>query len=348
MKTLPTPTHPTLKQVKFGRRKPVAHGLRLRLGDYLKFSLPQPPSTVDYTGKAKSSLTDVLLNDSLSCCVVSGGYHIVGLETGNAGAEFHASSPQIIADYGAIGGYNPKDPNTDQGCDESTALDYWQQHGFANGTKLLGSLVVDATNKAEVMAAMFLFENLMFGVGLPDAWISPFPSGDGFTWDVAGAADPNNGHCYVGVGYTTSGVLIDTWGMIGTTTWKAIAAYASAKGGGELHVALSPDQLAKGMSKAPNGVDWAQLIVDFNSMGGSVPVPVPVPPPAPTPPPAPPAPEPVPAPPAPPVASGPTLAQVQKWVKDAIEKGGALTQQVTRKHAISIAETAIAAHWPSS
>lgn len=338
-------THPTLKQVKFGRRQPVAHTPRLRLADYLKFSLPQPPASCDYTAKAAAVLADILLNDSLGDCVIAGGYHIVGVETGNAGTAFHATDAQITKDYSAIGGYVPGDESTDEGCDETTALDYWAQHGFANGTKILGSLVVDATNKAEVQVAMFLFENLMFGVGLPDAWISPFPSASGFTWDVNGDADPSNGHCVVGVGYNSSGVQIDSWGMIGTMTYAAVAAYAGSKGGGELHVALSPDQLAKGMTKAPNGVDWAQLIVDFNSMGGKVPVPSPSP--APTPP-APPAPSPTPPPLPPAPAVGVTLAQAQAWAKAAIEKSGPKSGQITRSRASTLAETGLANGWPKS
>jgi hypothetical protein len=62
-----------------------------------------------------------------------------------------------------------------------------------------------------------------------------------------------------------------------------VAKYAAGTGGGELHVMLSPDQLAKGQIKAPNGVDWTALLQDFNAMGGNVPLPSPVPP-APAPP----------------------------------------------------------------
>ena len=67
---------------------------------------------------------------------------------------------------------------------------------------------------------MDLFGNLYSASDSP-SWVNPFPSGDGFTWD-ADAPDPNNGHCFVGVGYNDEGVQIDR-GVIGTITWKAIA-----------------------------------------------------------------------------------------------------------------------------
>ena len=293
------PGTPIAPMISFGRRRPVANCPHLSLRNYLGSKLPAPPGSCSYISAAAAVLSLIYDNDYLGCCVISGGYHEVGVATGNAGKLFTATDDQIIGDYGAIGGYVPGDPNTDNGCDEQTAMNYWTQHGFADGTKLLGWLEVDATNKTEVMQAMFLFENLFFGLELPDAWINPFPSNNGFVWDVAGDPDPDNGHCIVGVGYSgpgiartrivgvnAEGVQIDTWGMIGTITWAALAAYVVPSAGGMLYTWLSPDQLAKGQQNAPNGVGWRDLCLDFNSLGGNVVVP-PAPPPVPPVPPVP-------------------------------------------------------------
>lgn len=281
------------RTVKLGRRRPVALGPRLRLSRYLDIALPPGPAAVDYSAKAASVLADIYGNDSLGDCVIAGAYHIVGVETGNAGALYTATEQQIEHDYSAIGGYVPGDDSTDNGCEMQTALNYWMAHGFANGTKPLGWLAVDATNKAEMMSALYLFEHLYIGAELPDQWVNPFPSGPGFVWDAAGASDPNNGHAVMACGYGPLGVKIDTWGMLGTMTWAALAAYCVAPAGGELYVLLTLDQLARGQMRAPNGVAWADLIRDFDLIGGHVPIPVPPPPP---PPPPPPAPHPAPAP----------------------------------------------------
>lgn len=256
--------------MKLGRRRPAPGGKKLKFTHYTRVGqLPAPPASCDYSSKAAAVLADVFENDSLGDCVVAGGYHIVGVETGNAGDLFHATSAQITADYSAIGGYVPGDPSTDNGCDEQTALNYWIKTGFADGTKLDGWMAVDAANPAEAMLAMYLFENLYFGIELPDAWISPFPSSSGFVWDV-GTPDPSNGHCVMGVGFDGAGVTIDTWGLLGKLTWAAIAALCVPSAGGELYVMVTPDQLAKGASKAPNGIAWADLVADFQAMGGSL------------------------------------------------------------------------------
>jgi hypothetical protein len=325
------------KVYKFGRKRPRVKQLRLSFKNYLKGQLPTPPATTSYWPKADSALRNIYLNDQLGDCVIAGGYHVVASETGNAGNLFTASNQQIISDYSAIGGYNPNDPNTDNGCDEETALAYWTNNGFANGTRLAGSLSVDPTNQAEIAAALWLFENLIFCIELPDAWISPFPSTDGFTWDIAGSPDPDNGHSITGIDLASGGILIDSWGMKGTLTYKAIAKYCSQSAGGSLNVVLTPDQLAKGMTKAPNGFEWADLINDFDSIGGNV-SPIPTPPPTPV------SPSPSPTPPSP---SGVGLAQAQKWITAAFMK---MPQQgmMSPKGAMSTANAALADNWYSN
>jgi hypothetical protein len=310
--------------MKFGRRRPMPGAPKFRLKNYLRAALPTAPTSVDYTSPAASVLANVYKNDVLGDCVVAGAYHVVGVESGNAGDLFTATDAQILADYSAIGGYVPGQPSTDQGCDEQTALNYWTSTGFANGTKLLGYLAVDPSNLPEVQAACWLFENLYFGVELPNAWINPFPSSSGFTWDAAGEPVPENGHCFIGAGYSTSGVIIDTWGMLGTLTWAAVQKYCAQSAGGALYVMLSPDQLAKGSAKAPNGVAWADLLSDFDSIGGHVPVPVPAP--------------------APPTGPA-TLANAQAWAAAGINAGAPLQ---TRDQAIAAANAALAKGWPSS
>ena len=311
--------------MKLGRNRPVAVGPHFRLRNYLRASLPIPPASCDFSAPASPVLANIYGNDELGDCVIAAGYHVVGVETGNAGALYTATTDQILADYGAIGGYVPGNPATDQGCDEITALNYWQQHGFANGTRLLGWLSVDATNVTEVKTACALFENLFFGIELPDAWVSPFPSSSGFVWDV-GTPNPANGHAVMGVGYNDSGVQIGTWGMVGTLTWRAVAALCSPAAGGMLTVMLTPDQLAKGQAKAPNGFAWTDLIADFDSMGGSVPVPPPPPPPPP-----------VPAPGAP-----VSLEEAQAWTLSALQKAHPL---LTRRQAETIVQGALASNW---
>jgi hypothetical protein len=240
-------------------------------------SLPAPPPSCDYRPKAKAVLSQMYLNDQLGDCVIAGIAHLVGLFAANAGTRpVIFTNAQITALYSAIGGYVPGDPQTDKGCDEQTALNYWQQNGapIGSGHQLAAWLAVDPTDSNEYRTAMWLFENLYFGLELPDSWLNPSP---GFTWGP-GTPDPDNGHCFVGVGYDKNGVMIDTWGMTGVITDKAILKDDVRDAGGGLYTVLSQDILDSAMQKAPSGFDWSQLIADFDAIGGNLPAAEPSPP----------------------------------------------------------------------
>jgi hypothetical protein len=239
--------------------------VRFHLKDYLRPKLNPPPSSVDYTPNALTALRRIYKNDTLGCCVVASKAHMQGVWTGNAsgGAPFLWSDDQIVAMYSACCGYVVGDSSTDVGCDPIQVANYVTSGGgFPDGSKAAGWIQIDPTNQAEVEQGLYLFEDADICVGLPDAWISPFPSGDGFVWDVTSAGqDTNNGHCFPGAGYDESGVTICTWALLGKITWAALAAYANP-----LLIILSEEQLAKGQAKAPNGVDWDSLREDLASL----------------------------------------------------------------------------------
>jgi hypothetical protein len=263
------------RTVKLGRKRPVARLPRLSLHNYLKRGIPAPPPSCDYSGSAAASLSKIYENDTLGDCVIACMAHVVGVLTGGSGpVPFLYSDDQIIALYGAIGGYVPGDESTDQGCDEQTALGYWENNGAPVGShKIAGWIAVNPADPTEIRTALWIFENLVFGFEMPDAWINPFPSSPGFTWSVAGRPDEQNGHCVAGIGYSTEAVAISTWGMTGWIADAAIAKYCASSAHGELYAVVSQDGINKATQKSPNGFDWSQLIADFDSMGGSVPAP---------------------------------------------------------------------------
>ena len=74
----------------------------MHLKDYLDHArLPAPPASCDFSSAASSVLANIYGNDRLGDCVIAAGYHVTGVETGNAGDLFTASDAQIIADYNA-------------------------------------------------------------------------------------------------------------------------------------------------------------------------------------------------------------------------------------------------------
>lgn len=255
-----------------GRKTPAAdaHLKCLNARNYVALDV-DVPNECDYgtDPEVAGMLADVYCNDALGCCVISGFYHVKGTASGNStpntGDTFIATPSQIVHDYSRIGGYVPGNASTDRGCDMQAALCYYDTIGDVTGARLHAWCAVEASNRSQVKAAVFLFENVYIGMGLPDAWLDPVPQDNGFVWDVAGEANPHNGHCFVAYGYNSRGLLIDSWGLKGLLTWEALAKYADPKEGGELYALLLKDMVAEG-SNAPNGLAWETLRRDFDQL----------------------------------------------------------------------------------
>ena len=253
---------------KMGRKRPSLAARRLRLADYVSSDLPVPP-TVEHWAKGspgRPSLENIYGNNTLGDCVEAAAGHMIGLWRGNAGNGLPApTAEQVIQFYSATSGYIPGDPATDRGSDEITVLNYWVAQGFfLDGTsKIAGWANVDADNQLLMKQCIYLFETGMAALELPDAFVNPFPSANGFVWDVAGAPNPANGHAVMAVGYDALGIRIDTWGLLGTMTWAAAAKYLTALGQGEFHAVFSADSIASASEKAPNGFSAAQLQADL-------------------------------------------------------------------------------------
>jgi len=254
-----------MTQFKMGRIRPTTRP-KMKFSHYLHEGIPDAPVSGDYTQMAKDSLNRLYMNDKLGDCVIAGMGHLEGVFTSSSyGKASIFSDAQIVSMYSAIGGYIPGNPNTDGGCDEMTALKYWQKNGFVHPShKIVNFMSVNAASLTQINHALYLFENLMFGVEMPDAWVNPEPDSSGFVWDVAGDPVPENGHCFVSAKWSPKGVAVETWGMEGTLTYPAIAKYAKAPAG-ELYVVLTPEIIKKASDKALNGLNWKKLEADFAS-----------------------------------------------------------------------------------
>jgi hypothetical protein len=265
-----TVTHPVSgRTFKLGRNPspPMRH---LRLGDYLKApELPEPPKACHYSPLAEHGLAMCLGNDRLGDCTAAAAAHLIDLWRGNAASLAPiVTQDEAVAFYSKTCGYVPGNEATDQGGDLVTVMTKWRDSGFfADGSsKIVGWAAVDAANTREVMTALWLFEGLYMGAGLPDAWLDLIPEATGFVWSVAGDPDQNNGHCTAAVGYNGAGVQIDTWGMIGTVRWDALAKYWSGGAQGELYAILSEDALNRATKKAASGFDLVALTADLGAL----------------------------------------------------------------------------------
>lgn len=276
------------RDVAFGcKLKPAGHtfGPRDRL-KLLTTSLPAPPAEFDYwTPAADPVERNVEGNDQIGDCVIAWILHSLGLVQYAAcnGPPFAATLTQAVQLYSAIGGYVPGNPWTDNGCDPTVALDYLVRTGYPDGTKVLGWLPVDGSDVATIQ--LFLWLNAFVGtaMAMPDAWLASMPRADGFVWDTAGPADPNNGHMICVTGRARGGWLVNTWALRGLITDAAGAKYGSSANQGQFYVAITDALVNRVSGLVPAGFDWPTAVGFWDAMGGKLPTPAPTPTPVPTP-----------------------------------------------------------------
>jgi hypothetical protein len=262
--------HPVTSQTfALGRNRPVVQHPHLKLRSYLYRGLPKAPDAVHYTKKPLSGLENPLGNVRVGDCTCAGIFHCDDTWSINAGtATTFANEADAIGLYSTLFGYVPGDPSTDKGGDLQTVLAYAQKHGiYADGRgKTAGYIAVDAHDVEVCRFAIWVFGCLYGGYELPDAWVNPPPSGNGFLWRRAGAPDPSNGHCTMYPGYNENEFVVDTWGMIGGEEVDAFVYYHTSENGGELYVPLSSDWISRATQKAPSGFDWTQLQADLDAI----------------------------------------------------------------------------------
>ena len=225
------------------------------------------PSSIDYSPAADTALHQMYCNDTLGCCTIAAVGHCEGVWSGNANNGVPATlftNEQVIAAYSACGGYVPGDASTDNGCEEDVVLNYWKTNGLpVGGSEIAGFLLIDANNVNEVKAALWLFEVLYAGTGIPESWTQV--QGDGFVWDSDAPVEAN-GHAFAFFGFDDIGVKVSTWGMKGTLTWAGLAHNIGQDPQGQLYAIISRDMLNKASLKSPSGLDWAAIGLQFAAL----------------------------------------------------------------------------------
>jgi hypothetical protein len=263
--------------VKLGKGKAVVDPKMLKLKKYLKVSplptplpaLPNPPAQASWiTNLAAAEALPMYLNDQLGDCVIAAMGHMLQQWNFYAEHPWQPTDAQVLAEYEAIGGYVPGQPNTDNGCVITTALQYWQTTGFA-GHEIVTSLSLDMNDIAagdfdEVQLAISLFGNVMIGVQLPlsaenqTAWIV----GDGGP-NAGGNNAPGSwgGHCVPLVAGSPLTKTCVTWGSVLKMSNNFFMDYCD-----EAYAIVTTDWL-ESTQASPSQLDLQQLETDLNALG---------------------------------------------------------------------------------
>lgn len=239
---------------------------------------PSVPAVWDQIGHVPSF--PMLGNDQYGDCVEATCGHSIETWTFDAqNAEATVTEQDVLAAYSAITGFNPNDPNSDQGTVIQDALGWWRKNHIAGHT-IVAFAKVDHTNIAELEAAVYFFGQVNIGFSVPQSAMDQFNAGK--PWTVVGNDGGIIGGHSVPLGaYDQTMWHLVTWGQIQQASREFIAKYAD-----EAWVVLTQDMVNALTQSTPEGLDLTAWGEEWATLTGE-PNPFPVTPPGPTPPPVP-------------------------------------------------------------
>ena len=217
-----------------------------------------PAASNDYTAAVKVPW-QVFLNNSLGDCVCADTAHSLMLRTANVGPIVVPTDNEVLRLYEAVGGYNPSDPSTDQGCNETDMCNYLKTTGFL-GHKADATGSIDPANLDHVKWAIQLLGTCRIGIRFPNFAMDQFNAGE--PWDVTTVGDQtvDGGHDVPLVWYGGDDFICITWGKEQHVTPAFLAKYCD-----EAHGEVFADWVSA-QGAATSGLNLDTLVSDLQSL----------------------------------------------------------------------------------
>ena len=239
-------------------KKPARNAVSFRFSTYFDASaLPTPPPVFGKPWLVREP--GVLANDKVGDCVWAGAAHETMLWRAEAGTPTAFTDAAVLADYSAVTGYTPGNPDTDQGTDMQQAASYRLKTGVADaaGTRhrIDAYVALQPGNLDQLALAAYLFGAAGIGVQLPDTAFDQFDNAE--PWSVVSGARIEGGHYVPVVGRNAHGnFLVWTWGRLHAVRPDFLTTYMDEGLG---YLAL--ERLRGTVS--PQGLDAATLQADL-------------------------------------------------------------------------------------
>ena len=244
--------------LKLGKLPARPDSIKFKMGDYW-ITLPKPPPAFGH----QTMIDDwgMLGNDQYGDCVLAGGAHETMLWNKEAGKVVPFSEQSVLSDYSAITGFNPNDPNSDQGTDMQAAASYRRKVGLlaADNTRhqVAAYMALRKRNVADLTVAIYLFSAVGIGIEVPSSAMDQFNAGQ--PWTVVKNSPIEGGHYVPAVAYDRTYIYVVTWGKIQPMAWSFLKTYND-----ESVAYLSTEMLVN--NKSLEGFDLKTLQSDLSKL----------------------------------------------------------------------------------
>lgn len=246
--------------MKLGKLRPVYDNRDLLMTSYLDMrKLPPIPEYFGHDGVVPPNQWRVLGNDRHGCCVFSGfGHeHLLLGALGGTGYVFNENG--VLADYGAVTGFDPANPSTDQGTLVRDAMKYRRETGvqdfMGHRHKIVAYVSIEPGNLKHVYAAMYLFGCVGIGVEFPDSAMDQFDAGQ--PWTVVPGSQSRGGH-YVPLISKQQNLICVTWGKLQQVTETFLINYMD-----ECWASITEEYVNKNTGKTVDGFAMDELLANL-------------------------------------------------------------------------------------
>lgn len=242
--------------MKLGKRPARPGAIKFALKDYA-VALPVPPKTFGHQSLETS--WGMLGNDQYGCCVFAGAGHETMLWNKEANKNVTFTDKEVLSDYSKVTGFNPNDPNTDQGTDMVVAASYRRKVGVigqGKRHKVAAYLNINLKDKTLLKQAVYLLSGVGIGIQFPSSAMTQFNNGK--PWTVT-TSKIEGGHYINCVGYDAKYIYIVTWGKIQKMSYGFYQKYCD-----EAVAYLSPEFLLD--DKSLEGFNLSQLQADLKAL----------------------------------------------------------------------------------
>lgn len=246
--------------MKLGKA-PATHDPRdLLFEHYRTGTLPRRPRTFGHENV--QAPWGVLGNDAYGDCVFAGAAHETMIWTAEAGLPATFTPEAVLGDYGAVTGFTPTDPNSDQGTIVRDALSYRQKTGVrdaAGKRHRIGAYVaLEPGNLNHILEALYLFGAVGIGIQFPASAMGQFDRRQ--PWSVVAGSQIEGGH-YVPLVAERRRLEAVTWGRVQEVTAAFMAKFCD-----EAWAIISPEMLVPHSGRSPEGFDLNALSQDLQAL----------------------------------------------------------------------------------
>lgn len=246
---------------KLGKRPATYDKRDLLYTKYRNTQIDLPPHPARFGHGTLVKSWGMLGNDQYGDCVFAGGAHETMLWNKEAGKNVAFSAESVLGDYGAVTGFTPNDPNSDQGTNVRDALSYRRSTGLADASgsrhQIAAFVALEPGNWEQLLEAVYLFSGVGIGVEFPASAMDQFDQGK--PWSVVPGSPIEGGHYIPVIGHATrDSVSVVTWGQKIYMTSAFYKKYCD-----EAYALLSQEMMTK-TGKSREGFDFEELKADLS------------------------------------------------------------------------------------